>query len=108
MMIYFRFNHRQIEMFPPNTFDEYFGIAKELLSPAKVGNVWNNQINHMFKGNELKNTLNRIYNINCSVAYLKQILSLAIISSVEELTADDVAQVCIHIFLKKTRLKTKT
>ena len=33
-----RFNHRQIEMFPPKTFDEYFNIAKgQFISKCPLG-----------------------------------------------------------------------
>ena len=85
-----RFNHRQIEMFPPKTFDEYFNIAKELLTPGKADKSWINHINQMFKEKNLKQSLTNMYHINCSVAYLKQILSLAIISSVEEVTSQDI------------------
>jgi len=85
-----RFNHRQIEMFPPKTFDEYFNIAKELLSPGKADKSWINHINQMFKEKNLKQSLTKMYHINCSVAYLKQILSLPLISSVEEVTSQDI------------------
>ena len=89
----YRFNHRQIEMFPPKTFDEYFNIAKELLSPGKADKSWINHINQMFKEKNLKQSLTNMYHINCSVAYLKQILSLAIISSIEEVTSQDIIKV---------------
>jgi len=87
-----RFNHRQIEMFPPKKFEEYVQIAKELLSPAIAGNAWIKQITKIFEEKSLKQTLNRMYNINCSVANLKQILSLAIISSADQLTSKDIIQ----------------
>jgi len=87
-----RFNHRQIEMFPPKKFDDYFQIAKELLSPAKAGNAWLKHITKMFEEKNLKQTLNRMYNINCSVANLKQLLSLAIIYSAEQVTSKDIIQ----------------
>merc|ERR1712223_160885 len=87
-----RFNHRQIEMFPPKKFEEYVQIAKDLLSPAIAGNAWIKQITNIFEEKSLKQTLNRMYNINCSVANLKQILSLAIISSADQLTSKDIIQ----------------
>jgi len=87
-----RFNHRQIEMFPPKKFEEYVQIAKDLLSPAIAGNAWIKQITKIFEEKSLKQTLNRMYNINCSVANLKQILSLAIISSADQLTSKDIIQ----------------
>jgi len=87
-----RFNHRQIEMFPPKKFEEYVQIAKDLLTPAIAGNAWIKQITKIFEEKSLKQTLNRMYNINCSVANLKQILSLAIISSADQLTSKDIIQ----------------
>ena len=86
-------------MFPPKKFEEYVQIAKELLSPAIAGNAWIKQITKIFEEKSLKQTLNRMYNINCSVANLKQILSLAIISSADQLTSKDIIQVK-HISFK--------
>ena len=52
-------------MFPPKTFDEYFNIAKELLSPGKADKSWINHINQMFKEKNLKQSLTNMYHINC-------------------------------------------
>ena len=94
-------------MFPPKTFDEYFNIAKELLTPGKADKSWINHINQMFKEKNLKQSLTNMYHINCSVAYLKQILSLAIISSVEEVTSQDIIKV-IHLSLNDLYLAIDT
>ena len=94
-------------MFPPKTFDEYFNIAKELLSPGKADKSWINHINQMFKEKNLKQSLTNMYHINCSVAYLKQILSLALISSVEEVTSQDIIKVK-HLYYKGRCLRVIT
>ena len=77
-----RFNHRQIDMFPPSDFQEYLKIAQEILCPNDFGKLW--------ASHGLKEVLEKIHNVNCSVAYLKQILSLALISSKEMLTFEDI------------------
>ena len=76
-----RFNHRQIDMFPPLEFKEYFNIAQELLTPNEAGKPWNSQMKEIFKSKDLSTFLEKIYNVNNSVAYLKQILCLALVSS---------------------------
>ena len=76
-----RFNHRQIDMFPPLEFKEYFNIAQELLTPNEAGKPWNSEMKAIFKSKDLSTFLEKIYNVNNSVAYLKQILCLALVSS---------------------------
>ena len=88
-----RFNHRQIDMFPPNDFKEYLKVAQDILSPNNAGKPWLSHVKEMFKSNDFQKTLEKIFNVNCSIAYLKQILSLALISSKEILTMDDIKEV---------------
>ena len=88
-----RFNHRQIEMFPHTDFAEYFKIAQNLLTPNSAGKPWINEMKDTFESKGMKNILTKIHNINCSIAYLKQLLSLAIITSQEILKAEDLIRV---------------
>ena len=86
-----RFNHRQIDMFPPTDFKEYLKVAQDILSPSNAGKPWLSHVKGMFKNN-IQTTLEKIFNVNCSIAYLKQILALALISSKEILTVDDIKE----------------
>ena len=85
-----RFNHRQIDMFPPTNFKDYLKVAQDILSPSNAGKSWLSHVKEMFKSNNLQKILEKIFNVNCSIAYLKQILSLALISSKELLTMEDI------------------
>ena len=85
-----RFNHRQIDMFPPTNFKDYLKVAQDILSPNNAGKPWLSHVKEMFKSsNNLQKILEKIFNVNCSIAYLKQILSLALISSRTELLSID-------------------
>ena len=79
-------------MFPPTDFEEYFKIAKEILSPNNIDKAWASHMKIMFKSKELKDILEKMYNVNCSIAYLKQILSLALISCKEILNFEDIKE----------------
>jgi origin recognition complex subunit 4 len=77
-------------MFPHSKFEEYFNVAKDLLMPESAGKPWNNHIKDLVKTSAFKKLLTRMHNVNCTIAYLKQILSLAITASKEELTTKDI------------------
>lgn len=80
-----RFNHRQIEMFPPNTYEDYVGIAENMLCPTSINDkAWHSHIKQVLGQKQVKDqVLLKMFKINCSVEYLKQILSLVILSSKE-------------------------
>ena len=101
-----RFNHRQIDMFPPLEFKEYFNIAQELLTPNEAGKPWNSQMKEIFKSKDLSTFLEKIYNVNNSVAYLKQILCLALVSSKFDFTKkkyNSISRKCFHSFFFRPR-----
>lgn len=80
-----RFNHRQIDMFPPLKFEDYLKIAHDLLAPNDAGKSWNGKIGELVKSRDFKNILEKMYNSNRTVAFLKQIVSLAVINCDEDL-----------------------
>lgn len=90
-----RFNHRQIEVFPPHDFKDYQEVVQALLSPPDAQKAWTKSVTELMKSKEMSTILKRIHNLNCTVAYLKQILSLALLSGPEEdsLKAADVTKV---------------
>ena len=107
-----RFNHRQIEMFPPKTFEEYLEVTKCLLMPKNAGNFdnlknfwlfnqiyfisgkpWNLHIKSLTQSKSFKDLLNKIYLINCSVSNLKQLLKLSLLTSEEELEVASIQNV---------------
>eukprot|EP00093_Oithona_nana_P003109 03109.XXX_79308_77978_1 [CDS] Oithona nana genome sequencing. len=88
-----RFNHRQIEMFPPKTFEEYLEVTKCLLMPKNAGKPWNLHIKSLTQSKSFKDLLNKIYLINCSVSNLKQLLKLSLLTSEEELEVASIQNV---------------
>jgi len=88
-----RFNHRQIEMFPPKTFEEFLEVTKCLLMPKNAGKPWNRHIESLIQSKSFKDLLNKIYLINCSVSNLKQLLKLSLLSSEEDFEAASLQKV---------------
>jgi len=88
-----RFNHRQIEMFPPKTFEEFLEVIKCLLMPKNAGKPWNRHIESLIQSKSFKDLLNKIYLINCSVSNLKQLLKLSLLSSEEDFEAASLQKV---------------
>lgn len=79
-----RFNHRQIEMFPPKTIEEYLEVTKCLLMPNNAGKAWNLHIKSLLQDKSFKDLLKKIYLINSSVSNLKQLLKLALVTAEDE------------------------
>ena len=88
-----RFTHRQIEMFPPATFDEYLEIVQALLTPPNADKVWNKHILDLMAKKPWKQLLMKLFNINNTIANLKQLLALALLETNDLLTTEDLDKV---------------
>ena len=76
-------------MFPHTDTKDYIETAQKLLTSPNAGKSWNSDISKLFKTKPMTQILTKIHNINMSIGYLKQLLSLALITCSEELFQSD-------------------
>lgn len=79
-----RFNHRQINMFPEDNFEQYYKLALCLLTCQSE--EWNSHVKQLFEQSADCKQLfrKRLFYINSTVGYLKHVLSIAVITMEED------------------------
>jgi len=90
-----RFNHRQLVLLPPSSFEEYYKMVRDVLMVGEAHTDWNSSVTKTLDSGHTLKLFKSIYASNNTFGYLKQylVVVLSLIDPFQPLTFEHLSEV---------------